>query len=576
MFVKKVWRLKNPTSTLADRLAYDTGILPLLARLLVNRGISEHKTLHSFLNLRLSDMIDPMLLKGMDAALSLITSVIHDKGKITVFGDYDADGLTATALLVNFFSEIQTPVAYYIPERLREGYGLNQEAVKRMRAAGTDMIITVDCGSANENEIIFAREVGMRVVVTDHHQLPEKFQSVCPVINPHQADCGFPFKDLAGVGVAFYLAVALRGALRGQGWFKHRPEPDLRRYLDFVALGTVADRVPLVDQNRLLVTNGMEVMAKTKWPGLDALKTVADIRDNGITAEDLAFRMAPRLNAPGRIGSGHIVVRLLTTGDPEEARHLAWQINTDNINRQEMERDIVDQIEAWIQKNGGMDDRRVLFLGAPDWHPGVLGIVAAKLVDKYYRPAFIYCPQNGVAVGSGRSIDGFNLFENLSRCRHLFEKFGGHSHAAGFTLKTDYIKEVEKELESLAREMLGETDLIPVIDVDAELKLHDVDFEMIGAVNSLSPFGTGNAEPAFLSCSLKVLESRVLGGQHLRLRVRQNHDGKIFNAIGFGMGHRNSCDGKWIDMVFTPQINRWQGRENIQLRIRDLRETKGS
>ncbi len=571
MPLKKVWKTKA-SYTEAARFAFDAGYSPLLAQLLINRGISDTKSASSFLNPRLADILDPMQLKDMNTGLGLIWDVIQARGLVTIFGDYDADGLTGTALLVNLFSCLDIPVAYYIPNRLSEGYSLNQKALEKIHARGTALIITVDCGSSNTREIEFALSLGMKVLVTDHHQTPDEFCPVCPVINPHQPDCSFPFKDLSGVGVAFYLAIALRGFLREKGWFKARSEPDLRTFLDLVALGTLADRVPLLSQNRLLVNSGLEIMAASRWPGIRAMKEVSDIQGSGVTAEDLTYRLVPRLNAPGRVDDPGIAAQVLTCDDPFSAKELALKLNSANSLRQNIERAIFNRIEEIIESGGGIGDRKTLFLAAEDWHRGVLGIVASKLVDKYYRPSLVLCLQNGLAIGSGRSIDGFNMFQCLSRFSHLFEKFGGHSHAAGFTLRTENLKLLEKELETLAGELLGDSELTATLEVDCELPLQDVTNEAIEQIQLLAPFGVGNPEPAFLAKSLMVLESRVVGEHHLKLRVRQIGDEKVFHAIGFGLANGHPLEGKLVDMVFTPEINRWQGYENIQLRIADIRK----
>ncbi len=566
----KVWKIKPP-SPFTPKLALETGLSSLQAQLLINRGISDKESALSFLHLRLADMADPMLLKDMDDALVLIREAVDNKDRITIFGDYDADGLTATAVLYHFFSSFDLPVSYYIPNRLEEGYGLNNKAIEIIGRNNTGLMITVDCGTSNEREAAFAQSLGMKVVVTDHHQTPDNFQPNCPVINPHQPGCLFPFKDLAGVGVAFFLAVAVRAALRDKGRFKTVPEPDLKEYLDLVALGTVADRVRLMGQNRILVNSGIETLSGTRWAGMKAMKEVADVQDSELVAEDLAFRLAPRLNAPGRIDKPDIAIQLLTAREPVSAKNLALRVNAANSKRQGIEREIYDRIEYMIESTGGIGDRRSLFLGAEDWPKGVLGIVASRLVDKYYRPSLIFNIRDGLAVGSGRSIDGFNLFQALSRCSHLFEKFGGHSHAAGFTLKADKLQALERDLEALAREVLSDEDLVPAIDVDAELPLRDITPETIEQIRSLSPFGDGNPEPCFVARSLDVLESRIVGERHLKFKVRQAGEGRALNAIGFGLGDRHPLEGKTIAMVFTPEMNRWQGYESLQLRAVDLK-----
>ena len=564
---QKKWKLPLPSPT-APQLAREAGLTPLQAQLLINRGIRDKDTALSFLSPRLAEMVDPMRLKGMGEAARTIIDAIEKREKITIYGDYDADGLTATALLLKFFSSLGLPASSYIPNRLEEGYSLNSKAVKKIAEDGTALIITVDCGASSQKDIALARSLGMKVVVTDHHQLPSNFQADCPTVNPHQRGCLFPFKGLAGVGLAFFLAVALRSVLRERGWFVSRPEPDMKEYLDLVALGTVADRAPLLDQNRLLVYSGMGIMAKTRWEGIRAMKEVAGLRGPLVTTDDLAFRLAPRLNAPGRLGDPGVALNLLTVETPRLARDLALKINTANDRRQDLEREILAQTEGLIRDSGGVEDQRTLFFGAENWHKGVLGIVASRLVAKYHRPSLIFNVQDGVAVGSGRSIDGFNLYEALSRFDQLFDKFGGHAHAAGFTLKTDNLDTLRMELEGLARKIIEDECLVPVIDVDAEVLLKDVTPEMIHEVGALSPFGEGNPEPLFCACSLEVLGSRVVGERHLKLVVRQGN--KILEGIGFGLADRLPHVAEAISIVFTPELNQWQGHEKIQLRIVDL------
>jgi len=562
-----VWKLKPP-SPLASRLALDAGLTPLQAQLLINRGISNPSQAELFLCPRLANMADPMLLKDMDCALAMILQAVEDREKITIYGDYDADGLTASALLLNFFSCLGIEVSSYIPNRLKEGYGLNKEALETIAADGTGLIITVDCGISNSKEIAFAKSLGMNVVVTDHHQVPQGFAADYPVVNPHRADCPFPFKDLAGVGLAFFLAVAIRTALRKKGWFGTVPEPDLKDYLDLVALGTVADRAPLLDQNRMLVSSGLGIMGKSRWKGIKAMIEVAGIEAPDITADDLAFRLGPRLNAPGRMDDPGIVVKILTTDDNLLAKDLALRINDANIKRQGVERRILHSIEAKIKKTEGIYDRRALVMAGEGWHKGVLGIVASRLVDKYNRPALVLDVQDGMATGSGRSIDGFNLYEALSRLGHLFEKFGGHAHAAGFTLKSTNLERLRSELEGVAEKAIRQEDLVPAIDMEAEVSLDHITFDMVRQVRALGPFGEGNPEPVFLARSLEVAGSRVVGERHLKLRVSQG--GTTHEAIGFGLSYKHPLKGKIVSMAFMPELNRWQGYERIQLRVVDL------
>ncbi len=562
---RKNWDLK-PESSLVPLLAREARVTPLQARLLFNRGLKDKTAIGSFLSPRLSQMIDPMRMKGMNEAVDTIILAMENHEKITVYGDYDADGLTATALLATFLSHLGLFVATYVPDRLKEGYGMNKGAVERIKRDGTGLIITVDCGISNPTEVTLAKRLGMAVVITDHHQIPTGFQSQCPVVNPHQPDCSFPFKDLSGVGLAFFLAVGLRGALRKKGWFKSGNEPDLRDYLDFVALGTMADRVPLVGQNRILVSGGVSRMAQSTWPGIRAIMNVAGVGQADVSSDDLAFRMAPRLNAPGRMGDSLMGLRVLMAEKDREAGVLANKIDAANLRRRELEQDIFDQ--AVVMLEGWVDDKRTIFLALENWHPGVLGIVASRLVERYHRPVMIAGIHDGIAVGSGRSIDGFDLYGAMKKAADCFDRFGGHYHAAGFTLKESRLEALKEALETEAQTHLRPEDLIPTLNVDAELFFKEITLDVIHQIQALAPFGDGNPEPVFMARSVKVFESRVVGDRHLKLRVGQGD--QAFDAIGFGLGGSHPLKGVSVDLAFTPEINRWQGRENVQLKIVDL------
>lgn len=563
-----LWKVR-PKSNLVTHLSRETGLSPLQSQLLINRGIVDPEQAEAFLNPRLADMADPMLLKGMDVALAMIIKAIEDRKKITIFGDYDADGVTATALLLDFFSILKLPVEFYIPNRLEEGYGLSKAAVERIAGNGTQLIITVDCGISNLAEISFARSLGIDVVVTDHHQPDKDFRIECPVLNPHQKDCGFPFKNLAGVGLAFFLAVAIRTSLRKNRWFRTIHEPDLKGYLDLVALGTVADRVPLVHQNRIMVAKGIEVLAASRREGIRALKQSAGIAYKSLDTDDLAFKLAPRLNAPGRMGNPETALRILTVQDAGLAKDLASELNAANSRRQGLEQHMLEQAEKMIGKTDGIDDRKILFMGSENWHKGVLGIVASRLLDKYHRPSFIFSIEDEMAVASGRSVDGFHLYEALSSLHHLLNRFGGHSHAAGFAFRKTHLDILARELEHLAEKKLGRKQVTPTIEVDAEIPLKDITYEMLNQINALSPFGDGNPEPLFLTRGLEVIGLWVIGEKHLKIKVRK--DGKTFDAIGFNLAEKLPHDQKAIDMLFTPELNNWQGYERIQLRIKDLK-----
>ncbi len=565
--MKTLWKLKAPSS-LASELASAAGLSPLEAQILMNRGISEVKSVSSFLLPRLNDLTDPLMFKDMKEAVALILEALNNREPITVYGDFDADGFTSTALLHNFFSSLGVPAFYYIPDRLTEGYGLHAGALARIAEKGSGLLITVDCGATHGDEIVHAGSLGLKVVVTDHHQVREDFRPLCPVINPQRPDCHFPFKHLAGVGVAFFLAVALRAALRETGWFRHRPEPDLKNYLDLVALGTVADMVPLLDQNRILVKAGLERIGQSQWPGIQALVQLAHVNPASVSSADVAYRMAPRLNASGRMGEAEVGVMVLTAGQPGQAVHLAKRLEAMNAERQLIERNIMEEIENACLLPENIEDRRTIVVAGKGWHRGVLGIVASRLLEKYHRPVVVLDVENGTASGSGRSIPGFNLYRALTRLAHLFERYGGHEHAAGLALKASRVDALTWELENLAQKELKEEDLFHSIQVDAEVRFEELGLGLTRRFTSLSPFGPGNPEPLFYSRSVEVVESRIVGERHLKLKVKQGQT--VFEAIGFGLGEKHPLDGKLINIVFSPQIDRWRGYEKIQLRLADL------
>lgn len=566
----KTWRLKTPSHH-GFRLAHEASLTPLQAQLLINRGILDASTAASFFSPRLTGMADPLLMKDMDEATETIVRSIEDREKITIYGDYDADGLTAAALLFHFLSKLGVHVSIYIPNRLGQGYGLDGEAIKNIAGRGTGLIITVDCGTTDEAMITLAGELGVRVVVTDHHRIPMGFKPICPVVNPQRADCPFPFKDLAGVGVSFLLAVSLRSALRQKGWFRGGDEPDLREYLDLVAVGTVADRAPLLGENRIFVSYGLEMLKKTRRAGLKALKRVAGVEDAWMTASDVAYRIAPLLNAPGRIIGPELGIQILTVEEERLAGELALRISDMNNTRQGLEKQILSQIEELLEDEGDVMSRKAIVMAGEQWHPGVLGIVASKLVGKYHRPSLVFSIRDGLAIGSGRSIHGFNLHKALSRLGHLLQKFGGHALAAGLSLQKKNLNRLAREFEGLAQDSLTAEDLAPAIDVDAKMELEDVTYEILHDIAMLSPFGEGNPDPVFYVDSMRVSASRVVGDNHLKLELKKGE--RSFETIGFDQWNGNSLEDKTIDMVFTPEVNYWQGYKRIQFRLIDFEES---
>jgi single-stranded-DNA-specific exonuclease len=566
---ERLWHIKDEPPN-ASWLARKLGVSKLLATLLLNRDISTPDSAASFLSPRLANLRDPFLLKDMDSAVELIGNYITAKKRITIYGDYDADGLTATALLVDFFSKLNAPVSFYIPHRLDEGYGLNETAIKAIVEGGANLLITVDCGISSPSELGLAQRLGLEVVVTDHHKIPGDFQPICPTINPMRPDSAFPFSELSGVGLAFYLAIAIRSHLRERGFFNKGPEPDLRPYLDLVALGTVADIVPLVGENRTFVKRGLTTLREGERPGIKALREVSGIKeDQVLTTDDIAFRLAPRLNALGRLGSASSAVRMLTTGSESEAESTAKRMDSLNAQRQALESRITLESREKIEGMADLDTRRTLVLFDPKWHRGVVGIVASKIVEQYYRPTLILALEGDFLKGSGRSIEGFDLYEALSDLGDLLDHFGGHHYAAGLSLHAGKVREFCKRFEEIASKRIDPDYLIPRLEADAMLGLEAVTPQLLKELEMLMPHGYGNPQPLFCAGPLEVTSSRVVGNSHLRLKVRQR--GITFDCIAFGKAPLHPLDGKSVDILFHIGTNTWQGIESIQLTVVDVK-----
>lgn len=560
----KRWKISPANRELRESLGGKLNILPLTAQLLVNRGLVDADKAFSFLKPDLSALHDPMLMKDMDKAVERIARALREREKVVVYGDYDVDGATSTALLCLFLREIGADVATYIPERLAEGYGLNAGAMKKLAASGCRLVITVDCGSSNRAEVEFANSLGMDVIVTDHHEVPKDAPPALALLNPCQEGCRFPFKGLAGVGVAFNLALAIRAELREAGWFKNGA-PNLKRYLDLVALGTVADLVPLTDENRIFVHFGLKELESMKRPGLKALMDGAGLKGR-LSASHIAFQMAPRLNAAGRISTADTALKLLTTESPEEAAALAAALDKENSSRQRIEAETLE--EALSMLEGHMDRGIVLY--SERWHPGVIGIVASRLVDRFSRPAVLIALENGVGKGSARSIRSFNILEGLKDCSAFLERFGGHKVAAGLTVSGDMVESFRDEFISRVNSTITDEDLVSEVMLDAVVSLDEVDRRLISEIECLAPFGASNREPLLCLPDAHILETEVVGARHLKFKVRQN--GRFQRGIGFGLAGLHPVEGKGYGIAFSPYMDEWQGNTSLRLRIKDVKQ----
>jgi single-stranded-DNA-specific exonuclease len=568
--MKRRWSLVPSQPDAETLLCRECGVSPLLARLLVARDVSTPAAAATFLNARLAEHLrSPMLFKDMAAAADRVIAALQHGERIGIYGDYDVDGISGSAILVRFLRALGHEPLLFIPHRLRDGYGVSEPGVRRLAEGGARVMITVDCGGVSHREIALARNLGVDTIVCDHHQVSGTPLPAHAVLNPIEPDAGFPFSGLCGAGVAFYLALGVRLRLREAG---HTDLPDLRRYLDLVTLGTIADIVPLVEENRVLVKYGLRELTQTGRPGLVALKAVSSVSD--VSTGAVGFRLAPRLNAGGRLAEATRSVELLTTDDVPRADQLAAELDQENRARQTIEQEILDEAIRRIETDADFAARRSIVLASPDWHPGVIGIVASRLVERYYRPTVLMALEatTGRGRGSGRSIRGFNLHEAFKACQESLEGFGGHRMAAGLSIRDDQVARFAEQFETAVRAKTRPEDFVPETFIDAELSLAEVDDTLLGDLTRLEPHGPGNPEPIFLARNVTVVSRRVVGEHHLKLHLRQGS--RAVSAIGFGMADAPAQEGASLDILFAPEHNEWNGNTSIQLRLRDLRGQK--
>jgi len=561
------WKL-IPGQPEADHpLCRELGISPLLAHLLGSRAIATPAAAAAFLNARLSEHLrSPMLFRHMPVAAARVLRALQQNERIGIYGDYDVDGISGSAILVRFFRALGQDPILYIPHRLRDGYGVSEPGVRTLAAAGTRLMITVDCGGVSHREITLAADLGMDTIVCDHHQVSGTPLPAQAVLNPIEADAGFPFSGLCGAGVAFYLAMGVRVLLREAGY---TPLPDLRRYLDLVTLGTIADIVPLVEENRVLVKHGLRELMQTQSPGLVALKSVSGV--SAVSTGVVGFRLAPRLNAGGRLADATRAVELLVTTDASRAEQLAADLDQENRARQAIEHEILADALQQLERDPDFEHRRSIVLASDDWHPGVIGIVASRLVERYYRPTVLLAIDSSTAIarGSGRSIRGLNLHAAFKTCAQHLEGFGGHHMAAGLSIRQEHIATFAEHFEAAVRAATGPQDFIPETTVDAELPFAEITDSLLQDLERLEPYGPSNPEPVFLSRDVKVLSRRTVGEKHLKLLLQQGE--RRLAAIGFRMVEAAIEDGTRIDILYTPEYNDWNGSRSIELRLRDFR-----
>lgn len=561
------WNLAESDENKVQRLVEESALPRLLCRILLNRGIDTAEAASRFLSSSLAEMHDPFLLKDMDKAVLRLCRALLDGEKICVYGDYDVDGVTSVVSLVGFLSALDGNCFYYIPKRIEEGYGLNAGGIREVAERGARIIITADCGITSHEEANLCAALGIDLIITDHHTPPPDIPCAYAVINPLRSDCAFPFKSLAGVGVVFNLLLALRKYLREAGYFASRKEPNLREFLDLVALGTIADIVPLVDENRILVRHGLKELSVSSRTGISALKSVAGVSGE-VDCGMVGFRLAPRINAAGRLDDAALGVELLLTGDARRAAEVSAELNDNNEDRQHLEKVILEDALQRLAADPSFRGRTSIVMASESWHAGVIGIVASRLVELFHRPTILVALQDGVGKGSGRSIPGFHLYDALQSCSDQLLGFGGHKYAAGLSLNEEAFSGFAEKFDRHAAGLLTEEDLLPELRIDAEILPEDVSLETAELISSLEPFGMGNPRPLFVMRGVQALDTRILKERHLKTRFRR--DRFCFDAIGFDMADRlpDSVD---MDIVFSLDVNSWNGRKSVQLRLKDLK-----
>ncbi len=569
--MEEKWSVRSPDPNQIANLTSALNCHRVVAAVLINRGFGTPDDAARFLHPSLAYIRSPFLMKDMNRAVSRVLRAFQCREKVLIFGDYDVDGMTATALLLDFLTYLGMDVDYYIPNRLTEGYGLSPESVEKQAIArDINLIITVDCGITSHEAVRLASRAGIDVIITDHHEIPSDLPEAFAILNPKQPGCPSDLTWLAGVGVVFNLVLALRKALRDQGFWGTPPEPNLKAACDLVALGTVADMVPILEENRAYVKAGLEVLANAARPGVKALLDVCELTGASLDSWDVAFKLAPRLNAAGRLRNASMGCELLTTSSNETAQIIAEALDRENNIRQDIERHILSDIDRRLEADPHLLQSS-LVLEQEGWHEGVIGIVASRLVNRYERPVVLIAVAEGRGKGSARSPEGFNLFEALKDSAQYLEKFGGHAAAAGLTLVAENIPAFRRHFEKLVCETAIAKDFIPRLHVDIEIALAEIHPKLADELEGLAPFGTGHPEPLFMLSNVDVLSARLVGGSHMQMRLRPsgNVDFAPLQAIFFNMGqdkppperfHRVACHIRW---------NRWRDQKTIQLVIRD-------
>ena len=558
--------IKTADSKEIQQLVSSFEFPPIIANILLNRNFDTKEKIRSFFKTQWSDSYDPYLMKDMDKAVKRIIQALEHKEKIFIYGDYDVDGVTSVSMLKIFLEQLGGDVHYHIPDRLKEGYGLSDQGIKNAVENNTDLLITVDCGIKGTTQIIRAQEQGIDTIICDHHEPGGMLPRATAILNPKQEGCSYPFKELAGVGVAFKLIQGINKQLQGE-------EENSKQFLDLVALGTAADIVPLINENRLFVKKGLECINRGDRIGIFSLIDRAGLSGKKISTGQIVFILAPRINAAGRVGNAERGVRLLTTQNQQQANNLAQILESENRIRRDIDERTFNEALMMLDSSFDKEQDRVVVLAKEGWHPGVIGIVASRISEEINRPVIMISIEESIGKGSARSIKNFDLYSALELCKNNLTRFGGHKYAAGLTIDENKIDAFRQQLNTISLDMISEEDLIKTITIDMEISLLDIDDQLLKYLKLFEPYGPKNMRPVFRSRNLEVIGSpRIVGKNHLKFKVRKNN--RIFDAIGFNLGdlfYRLSPGENDLDMAYIIEENHWNGKTQIQLRVKDIK-----
>ena len=573
--MQKRWLVKEPVeSTLVESLRSELKVDPIVAELLLQRGISSYDEAQTFFRPQLEELHDPFLMKGMHEAVSRLSAAIDQNQRILLYGDYDVDGTTAVATMYSFLQDLVS-VDFYIPDRYKEGYGVSVTGINYAIDKKYDLIISLDCGIKSISEVLLAKQNGIDFIVCDHHTPGEELPD-CIVLDPKQNGCEYPYKELSGCGVGFKL-------LQGLCLIRNIAKEKLYLQLDFVALSIGADIVDVTGENRILCHHGLRLLNEHPRTAFKELLTLAK-RSFPVSLTDVVFTIAPRINAAGRLRSGKYAVELMISNDINEIQQLAEEINVDNQNRRELDQQITEEALAQIHNDDLFDSRSTTVVFSSDWHKGVVGIVASRLIENHYRPTIVLTESNGLLTGSARSIEGFDLYQALNACEHLLEQFGGHTHAAGLTLKQENLDTFIAEFDRIANEWISVSDRVEEQVVDMEISFDQIFTRnenrmqiprLKRILNQFEPHGPGNMKPVFEATNVYSTDVRLLKEEHLKIVMTQPTSDVQLEAIGFRMPEKADivAAGMPFDILFTLESNRWNGRETLQCNIKDIRES---